>query len=183
MTVSLAKWNLDDYHRMIAAGILAQRRVELLRGEIVEMASEGEPHAYSRNEADEYLTDLLGDRAKVRQDSPITLPNQSEPEPDIAIVQRLGREYRSHHPYPENIFWLIEYADSSLEKDLELKRRIYAEVGILEYWVVNLRTAQLMVFHTPRNGDYTMQQTLTQGTISPVAFPDVVIEIAAILNA
>ena len=55
MTVTTAKWSLDDYHRMIAAGILADRRVELLRGEIVEIAIEGEPHAYSRNEADEYL--------------------------------------------------------------------------------------------------------------------------------
>ncbi|GAB4343506.1 MAG: hypothetical protein OHK0047_36080 [Leptolyngbyaceae cyanobacterium] len=54
----------------------------------------------------------MGDRAKVRQDNPVTLPNDSEPEPDIGIGQRLGREYRSHHPYSENIFWWIEYAES-----------------------------------------------------------------------
>lgn len=182
MTVSTAKWSLEDYHRMIAAGILADRRVELLKGDIVEMAIEGEPHAYSRNEADEYLTGLLGDRAKVRQDSPVTLPNDSEPEPDIAIVQRLGREYRSHHPYPENIFWLIEYAESSLAKDLEIKSKIYAEAGIPEYWVVNLKTMQLIVFRDPQNGEYTSQQTFISGMISPLAFPDVAIEIPAILN-
>ncbi|GAB4343500.1 MAG: Uma2 family endonuclease [Leptolyngbyaceae cyanobacterium] len=180
--MTTAKWSLGDYHRMIAAGILADRRVELLQGDIVEMAIEGESHAYSRNEADEYLTELLGDRAKVRQDSPVTLPNNSEPEPDIAIVQRLGREYRSHHPYPENIFWLIEYAESSLVKDLEVKSKIYAEAGILEYWVVNLKTMQLIVFRDPQNGEYASQQILTSGTISPLAFPDVAIEITAILN-
>jgi len=81
---------------------------------------------------------LLGDRATIRLSKPITLPNHSEPEPDIAIAQRLGREYLQHHPYPENIFWLIEYSDSTLSKDLEIKSKIYAEVGILEYWVVNI---------------------------------------------
>jgi len=182
MTVTTVKWSLDDYHRMIAVGILADRRVELLKGEIVEMAIEGEPHAYSRSEADEYLTEVLGSRAKIRQDSPITLPNDSEPEPDIAIVQRLGREYRSHHPYPENIFWLIEYAESSLEKDLEVKSKVYAEAGIPEYWVVNLKAMQLIVFRDPQNGEYASQQTLISGTINPLAFPDLAIVVEAILN-
>jgi Uma2 family endonuclease len=95
MTVTLVKWTVDEYHRMIAAGILDERRVELLKGEIVEMSPEGEPHAYFSSEAGEYLTRLLGDRAMIRHSKPITLPNNSEPEPDIAIVQRLGRERRS----------------------------------------------------------------------------------------
>lgn len=130
MSVIVAKWTIDEYHRMIDAGILSDRQVELLQGEIVEMSPEGEPHAYCSDEAGEYLTDLLGKHAKIRQAKPITLPNDSEPEPDIAIVQRLGREYREHHPYPENIFWLIEYANSSLEKDLETKSKIYAQAGL-----------------------------------------------------
>lgn len=183
MSLTIAKWTLDDYHHMIAAGILDNRHVELLRGEIVEMVPEGEPHFYSRNEAGEYLMQLLGNRAKVRQDGPITLPNASEPEPDLAIVEPLGREYRSHHPYPENIFWLIEYSDSSLSKDLELKSKIYAEVGIREYWVVNLRKSQLIVFRDPQDGEYNSKMTLTDGTIQPLAFPDVDILVDRIINA
>jgi Uma2 family endonuclease len=136
MSVAIAKWTLDEYHRMIAAGLLDHRQVELLKGEIVEMAPEGEPHAYFSSEAGDYLAQLLGERAMVRQAKPITLPNQSEPEPDLAVVQRLGREYLDHHPYPENIFWLIEYADSSLDKDLQTKSQVYAEVGIPEYGFV-----------------------------------------------
>lgn len=93
MTLVTAKWTIDDYHRMIEAGILDDHRVELLRGEIVEMVPEGETHAYYSDEAGEYLTELLGKRAKVRQAKSITLPNQSEPEPDSAIVERLGSEY------------------------------------------------------------------------------------------
>ncbi|MFB2898507.1 Uma2 family endonuclease [Aerosakkonemataceae cyanobacterium BLCC-F50] len=183
MSVTIAKWTLEEYHRIIQAGILDDRQVELLRGEIVEMAPEGEPHAYSRNEAGEYLTRLMGDRAKVRQDSPITLPNNSEPEPDIAVVRNLGREYREHHPYPENIFWIIEYSQSSLSKDLEIKSKIYAEVNIPEYWVVNLNELQLVVFRDPQNGEYNSKQILTSGTIQPLAFLDIAISIDLILNS
>lgn len=182
MTIIAAKWTIDEYHQMIAAGILDDRRVELLKGEIVEMAPEGEAHAYSSHEADEYLTDLLGKRVTIRQAKPITLPNNSEPEPDVAIVQRLGREYRNHHPYPENIFWLIEYANSSLDKDLETKSKIYAEVGIAEYWVVNLKKLQLVVFREPSKGEYASKLILTTGTIQPLAFPDVSISVDQIIN-
>ncbi len=183
MTLIAAKWTIDEYHQMIAAGILSDRKVELLQGEIVEMPPEGEPHAYCSDEAGEYLAKLLGERAKIRQAKPITLPNDSEPEPDIAIVQRLGRDYREHHPYPENIFWLIEYANSSLEKDLEIKSKIYAEVGIPEYWVVNLKKLHLVVFRELLNGDYAIKFTLTTGEIQPLAFPDISVAVAQIINS
>ncbi len=182
MTCIAAKWTIDEYHRMVAAGILCDRKVELLKGEIIEMPPEREPHAYCSDEAGEYLTKLLAERAKIRHAKPITLPNNSEPEPDIAIVQRLGREYREHHPYPENIFWLIEYANSSLEKDLEIKNKIYAEAGIAEYWVVNLQKSHLVVFREPLDGDYASKSTLTTGTIQPLAFPDTPISIEQIIN-
>lgn len=182
MTITVAKWTIDDYHRMIAAGILDNRRVELLKGEIVEMSPEGEPHAYFSSEAGEYLIRLLGDRAMVRPAKPITLPNDSEPEPDIAIVQRLGREYLEHHPYPENVLWLIEYSDSSLDKDLETKSRIYAEAKIPEYWVVNLKKRQIVVFRDPEDGEYATKSTLTGGTIYPLAFPDLAVSVDLIVS-
>ena len=182
MTVAVAKWTLAEYHRMIETGLLDDKRVELIRGEIVEMAPEGEPHAYSSSESGEYLADLLGKRAKVRYGNPVTLPNQSEPQPDLAIVQRLGREYLEHHPYPENIFWLIEYSDSSLSKDLTLKSKAYAEVNIAEYWVVNLRTQSLIVFRGLQAGEYTSQIAYTEGQITPLAFPDVSIPVSSIIS-
>ena len=78
--------------------------VELVRGEIVEMPPEGEPHAYFVSESGEYLADLLGKRAKVRYGNPITLPNQSEPEPDIAVVQRLGESTLGTIPTQRTFF-------------------------------------------------------------------------------
>jgi Uma2 family endonuclease len=183
MTLTTAKWTVEDYHRMIACGILEGRRVELLNGEIVEMVPEGEYHAYSSDEAGEYLIYLLGDRAKVRQAKPITLPlSNSEPEPDIAIVQRLGRDYREHHPYPENIFWLIEYSNSSLNKDLDIKSKVYAAAGIPEYWIINLRTIELIVLRSPTEEGYQSKTTLTQGEITPLAFPDIAVSFKQLLG-
>lgn len=182
MTMIAAKWTIDEYHQMIEAGILSDRKVELLQGEIVEMPPEGEPHAYCSHEASQYLAQLLGSRATIRQAKPITLPNNSEPEPDIAIVQPLGREYREHHPYPENIFWLIEYANSSLEKDLDKKSKIYAEVGISEYWIVNIKKSHLLVFRNPDDGEYATKFTLTTGEIQPLTFPDLYIAVEQIIN-
>jgi Uma2 family endonuclease len=167
---------------MIAAEILAGRHVELLNGEIVEMAPEGETHAYCSDEAGEYLIYLLGSRAKVRQAKPITLPfSSSEPEPDLAIVQRLGRGYREHHPYPENIFWVVEYSDSSLSKDLEIKTRIYAVAGIPEYWVINLQKMELIVLRSPTDEGYQSKEVMTQGVIHPLAFPDIAVSVQRLI--
>lgn len=182
MVVTIAKWTIDEYHSMIQAGLLDNRQVELLKGEIVEMSPEGEAHAYFSSEAEEYLRKLLGDRVTIRSGKPITLPDNSEPEPDIAIVQKLGREYLSHHPYPENIFWLIEYSNSSLEKDLNIKTKIYAEVGIAEYWVVNLKKRQLIVFREPQETEYASKSTLSTGEVYPLSFPDVAVSVNSIIS-
>jgi Uma2 family endonuclease len=182
MTFTVAKWTIDEYHQMIEAGLLENRRVELLRGEIVEMSPEREAHAYFSRGAGNYLVGLLGERAIISQAKPITLSNDSEPEPDIAIVQPLGREYLEHHPYPENIFWLIEYSNTSLQKDLETKSKIYAEVGIPEYWVVNLKKRQLIIFREPQDGEYASKSTHSVGTVYPLAFPDVAISVDGIIS-
>lgn len=182
MTLTMAKWTVDDYHRMIDAGILDGRPVELLQGEIIEMSPEGESHASASAEAGEYLMRLLGDRAQVRPAKPITLPTvSSEPEPDLAIVERLGREYRRHHPYPENIFWVVEYSNTSLSKDLDEKKRLYAKAGIPEYWVVNLQDMTVVIFRHPANGTYQFEQTLSQGTITPLAFSDIAVSVSHLL--
>ena len=183
MTVTTAKWTIGDYHRMIEVGLLESRHVELLNGEIIEMPPEGEPHAYYRTEAKDYLQEILGNRVKIREAAPITIPTSaSEPEPDIAIAQPLGREYLRHHPYPENIFWLIEFSNTSLGKDLDIKRKAYAAAGILEYWVIDLKKRHLKVFREPLNGDYTSSSTLTTGEICPKAFPDIAISVQRLLD-
>jgi Uma2 family endonuclease len=178
-----ARFTLEQYHQMIEMGWLDDAAVELLNGVIVEMSPEGEPHAYSSHEAAKYLMRVLGDRADVRQAKPITIPDSaSEPEPDIAIIQDLGQEYRQHHPYPDNIFWVIEYSHASLRKDPEPKAKVYAAAGIAEYWVINLRKMELVVMRDPVNGEYRSQLTLTQGLIYPLSFPELAIEVSRLLS-
>lgn len=182
MTLTTAKWTIEEYHRLVETGILDDKRVELLEGIIVDMAPEGMPHAVYCSESIKYLRTLLGDRAEVREAHPITLPNNSEPEPDIAIVRAPIRQYLTHHPYPADIFWLIEYADSTLRKDLNEKKRVYASAGIQEYWVVNLQASELVVFRDLEIDTYRAETILTTGNISPLSFPDIQIDVSKLFT-
>ncbi|MBE9169636.1 Uma2 family endonuclease [Pleurocapsales cyanobacterium LEGE 06147] len=182
MTVTTYKWTIERYHRAIEAGIFDDQPIELLRGDLIVMPPEREPHAYYNTEAADYLRILLGERAKIRDAKPITLPNNSEPAPDVAIVKPLGEVYLQHHPYPEDIFWIIEFSNATLSKDLGEKKEIYAEAGIVEYWVVNLKTPQLQVFRDIKNEQYQTELTLTTGTIAPLAFPDVSVQVERLIG-
>jgi Uma2 family endonuclease len=182
MIVTFDKWSIDRYHQAIDAGIFDGKSVELLRGEIVIMAPEREPHAYYNTETADYLRNLLGEQVKIRDAKPITLPNNSEPKPDIAIVKPLGRTYLEHHPYPDDIFWLIEFSQATIDKDMGKKKTIYAEAGIQEYWLVNLKNLHLKVFRDLTDNKYTEELTLTTGIISSLAFPNIKIEVERLLN-
>jgi Uma2 family endonuclease len=177
MSIVTAKWSLQDYHQMIDTGLLDDRQVELLTGEIIEMSPEGVSHSFHCTETSEYLRQLLGNRAKIKEAHPITLPNNSEPEPDIAIVRMPAALYRDRHPQPEDIFWLIEISDSTLAKDLGMKKDIYAAAGIPEYWVMNLQTSVVVVFRDLTTSGYQSETQFNSGTISPVAFPDLSIDV------
>jgi Uma2 family endonuclease len=177
MTITTAKWTIAEYHQLVETGILDDKRVELLQGIIVNMAPEGMPHAVYCTESVQYLRLLLGNRAAVREAHPITLPNDSEPEPDIAIVRAPNSQYLAHHPYPADIFWLIEYANTTLQKDLNEKKQVYAEAGIQEYWVVNLQTSELIVFQNLEIDTYTSETKLASGSISSLSFPDLQIDV------
>lgn len=182
MTVTTYKWTIDRYHQAIQAGVFDDQPVELLRGELIIMPPEGEPHAYYNREAGDYLRTLLGTRAKVSEAHPITLSDDSEPIPDLAIIKPLGAVYLEHHPYPSDIHWLIEFSNATLTKDLTTKKSAYAASGIQEYWVVNLKEKQLHVFKDLQDGKYTSEDILKTGTISPIAFQDVNIQVNRLMT-
>lgn len=175
-------WYTDLYHQAVKTGIFDEQNIELLEGELIQMSPEGEPHANRISESVRYLIRRLGDKAAVRDGHPVTLSPTSEPEPDIAIVEDLGREYDTHHPYPNNIFLIIEFAYSSLEQDLGQKRLIYAKAGIQEYWVVNLKASQVHLYRQPTEEDYQSSEIMNSGNISPIAFPDISVDISSLLT-
>lgn len=187
---TLIKWSVDDYHRMIEAGILRDRRVELLAGEIVEMSPETPLHYNTTKRGAKYLEALLENKADVRFNGPITL-SDSEPEPDLAIVRLPESIYNNRHPTPQDIFWIIEVAKTSLKKDLELKAKIYATAMIQEYWVLDLFAKQMTVFRYPQNGNYVEKYNMNAGAhppsgspeeIAPLAFPDVSISVERLFS-
>lgn len=174
MAVTLARWTLTDYHDMINAGLFEGRHIELLNGLIVEMPPAGPEQADSSTLLMPQLWRVASGRYQVRAGKPISLPpNASEPEPDIALVR--DQSYRSAHPHPEDIFLVIEFSKTSLGKDTEDKRLVYAEAEIPEYWVVNLRENCVLVYREPSEGNYRLENKIFSGSISPLAFPDVVI--------
>lgn len=180
MTQTRVRWTVEDYHRMIEAGILRDRNVELLSGEIHQMAPEGPPHTYYGGSLADRFREHLAGQALVREARPVTLAD-SEPEPDIAIVRGSWEDYRFRHPMGEEILLLVEISETSLTKDLEVKRGIYAAAGIEDYWIFNLRQPQLIVLRNPHNGDYQSEVRRQEGALSPLAFPDLTLSVDQLL--
>lgn len=179
----LKRWTVEDYHRMIAAGILtAEDRVELLEGQIVEMVPQDPPHASNTSSFANDLVLLFSRKAWIRTQLPITLSPNSEPEPDIAIVRIDANRYRDRHPAPQDVFLLIEIADSTFQRDRNRKAKIYAEAGIPEYWIVDINQQQVIVLSNPQTGIYQREQLFAaDAQIAPIAFPDVSIDLQTML--
>jgi Uma2 family endonuclease len=153
MSVTTAKFTVEDYHKMIDAGVLAERRIELIDGELLEASPEKPLHSGINSRLFEYLYDRFRDRAKVRLNLPITLSN-SEPEPDLVICRLNENEYLDFHPNSNDIYAVIEISNSTLKFDLINKQKIYANDEIVEYWVVDFNNRQIKIFREPVNGEY-----------------------------
>ncbi|CAN1210224.1 Putative restriction endonuclease domain-containing protein [Tumidithrix helvetica PCC 7403] len=174
-------WSIAAYHQMIEAGVLDKDdRVELLEGKIVCMSPQRPFHASSVQRSSKLLFRLLGDRAEIRVQLPVTLGNDSEPEPDIAVVRLDANEYSLRHPEAADIYLLIEVADSTISKDRKQKAGIYAKNQVLEYWILDLKSQQVYIFRQPENGIYREEFVLTRSdSIAMQAFPDVAIALDA----
>ena len=163
MSISAQKqlFSISDYHKMAEVGILKpDARVELIHGEIIKMSPIKSAHAGMVNFLLEYLILTLHRKYTVIGQNPIHIDQFSEPEPDVIIASCREDRYRSAHPTAQDIHLLIEVADSSLEYDRSVKKELYAEAGIPEYWIVNLMDQQLEVFRDPENKQYRIQEVL-----------------------
>ena len=180
MNLTTLKWSLSDWHKLIESGILDDKNVELLEGEIINMAPEGIPHSATNREIDDYLRGLLKNKAYISQAHPITLID-SEPQPDVAILRLPKQKYRTRHPKAQDIYWLIEVSETTLNFDLEKKANIYASNSIAEYWVIDLKNKQVIVHTQPMNNRYQKIEKFKTGKIKPIAFPDLEVDLKQIL--
>lgn len=159
---------IRDYHRMGEAGILHEdSRVELIEGEIIDMAPIGSSHSGTVLHLSTLLTRAAGERAIVSVQSPIVLGEHSEPEPNIALLQPRQDFYKSSHPRSEDVLLVVEVAESSLRYDREIKIPLYFRYGIPEVWLVDLANNQLIMFRRPEGGAY--QELIVPTPLSAVA--------------
>jgi len=162
MTTLLHQWTIEDYHRIIESGVLAESSCELIRGTIVDMPPEGPEHADFCETSARYLERLFGEGWQSRQGKPITLTD-SEPQPDIAIVRE--QSYRTSHPAPEDVRLVVEYSYSTQAQDTGTKRDLYAEAGISDYLVIDLKRLVVIHYSDPVDGQYNAEQTFSTGLI------------------
>ena len=146
------RFTVAQYHRMIATGVFtANDRVELLEGWIVDKMPQHPVHAGTISILLAKLQAKLSKEWIVRVQSPITLED-SEPEPDLAIVSGSEERYLTAHPKPEDIAFVVEVADSSVEHDRIVKARTYARARLPICWIVNLVEQQVEIYTQPRAG-------------------------------
>lgn len=169
-----------EYERLAELGFFGDERVELLHGVMVSRGPQGSRHAWVVQRLTNLLVRALAGRADVRPQLPLAASDDSEPEPDLAVVP-LGTTPDAH---PASALLVIEVADSSLRKDRLIKSRIYAAASVLEYWVVDLEGGELEVYTAPDHGEYRQIARHPRGaTVSARAFCDIAVRVDDVIPA
>ena len=177
------KFTADQYYQMAESGILTQRdRVELIEGEIIQMAAIGKNHAVCVDRLNELFVLAFSSQALIRVQNPVRLSNYSEPEPDFAILRLRQDFYLNGHPQPEDVFAVVEVSDSSIDYDRGVKAPLYASEGIQELWIIDLNVLAVEVYRLPSSQGYQQVQTFQRGeSVAFQAFPNVSFQVEQLL--
>ena len=173
-----------EYHALAEAEILAPyERVQLIAGDIIVMSPVGNLHATCVTLIHEELFALRqSERACVRTQSPLVMPDNSEPEPDAMLLVWREDRYAFRAPRPEDVLLLVEVSDSTLRYDRDVKMSLYAAAGVPEAWLVNLREDWIESNTQPSADGYQVTRRYALGdTIAPQAFPDLAIPVERII--
>jgi Uma2 family endonuclease len=175
---------VDEYHRMGEVGLLApDARVELIEGEIIDMAPIGTDHASVVNRLNRLLVMAVGERGIVQIQGPARLDRYSEPEPDVVVFAPRPDFYRHVRPTLAETLLVIEVSDRTLRHDRDVKVPLYARHGIREVWIVDLQNGELHVHCSPQDGRYVEQATTNDPGITPLsALPGVEVDLSGILE-
>jgi Uma2 family endonuclease len=175
--------NLDEWRRLGEAAIFPpDSRLELIEGEILEMAPIGFNHAGHVMRLINFFAPLVAGKAIVNAQNPLQLGDLSEPEPDFMLLKPNPDFYSLRHPLASDVLLLIEVADSSLAFDQNQKQRLYARYRIPEYWLVNLNDDCLEVYRRPRGELYEEKTTLRAGdSVVLSQLPGITVQLSDIL--
>ena len=159
------RFSVEDFHRMAEAGILSEDdRVELVRGEVVELSPFGKRHAYVLNTLVDLLS-ALRDQGVLSVQNPLVLFPDTEVYPDLALLQPPRTRYRDRLPEAKDALLVVEVADTSLDHDLEVKLPLYAKASVPEVWVVDLVRDRVHVFRKPQGEAYQEARVLEDGEL------------------
>ncbi len=180
--IEMRRWTRAEYDRMIAAGMFAPgEHVELVEGEILRMTPQGSAHATAVQLVHDALRLAFGPDFSVRQQLPVALAPDSEPEPDLAVVP--GKPQKYWHAHPSTALLIVEISDATLEHDRGRKGQLYARAGIQEYWIVNLIDRCVEVYREPCQGCYrSRRQFVPSESLAPLAAQDARIPVADLFN-
>ncbi len=171
-------FTVDEYHRMAETGILTENdRVELINGEIIAMSPINSPHAGHVKRINAFFTRLFGAKVVISVQDPLAIGNISEPEPDVMLLKPRDDFYANAHPQPNDVYLLIEVADSSLKLDRKVKLPLYASAGVPEVWIINLADQQVEIYRAATKGQYQSKE-VAQGK-QKVTVPHFLITITA----
>jgi Uma2 family endonuclease len=182
------RWTRAEYDQLIEAGFFQpEDRIELIGGDLMVAEPKGGPHVTAVGLTADALRAALSPGWTVREQAPIALDDESEPEPDVAVVPGVRRDYTSEHPARSVL--VIEVAESSLAFDREHKGSLYARAGLADYWIVNLLDRVLEVYREPVAAPtmpfgwrYGQLQVLeASASVSPLAAPSARIAVADLL--
>ncbi len=176
--------SVADYYRMGEAGVFApDARVELIEGEVIDMAPIGTRHGSAVKRLLALLTSALGSRVIVAVQDPLRLSDLSEPEPDLMLLKPRDDFYADAHPGAADVLLLIEVADTSARYDREIKLPLYARHGVPEVWIVDLEARLLRLYRGPAGDVYRESSTTAlPGLTAIAALPGVEIDLAQILG-
>lgn len=186
MTVQIQRrqFTVDDYYRMLAAGILNEDdRVELIDGEIRQMSPVDAVHAAHVKRLNQMLSIKLGSHFVIGVQDPIRLNEFNEPEPDLSVLRWHDDFYEQDHPRPSDVFLLIEVANTSLLYDRTEKLPRYAAAAIPEVWLVNIAQRAVEQYAEPENGRYTLYRVVNRGeTLAATQIPELEIPVERIFG-
>jgi Uma2 family endonuclease len=175
---------VDEYHRMAEVGLLApDARVELIEGEIIDMAPIGSRHGGVVKRLLKCFSEAIGDRAILSVQDPLHLGPDSEPQPDVMLLAPRADFYTARHPTPADVLLLVEVADSSGAYDHEVKAPLYAHSGVRELWIVDLPRLELLIHRRPVAGSYAEIEILASpGRRTIEALPGITFDLTGLFD-
>lgn len=181
MSPATLKLTLAEYEHMAEKGAFAwlrDRRIELIRGEIREMMAPNPPHSLVVTNLTRWsYENVAPEEAVIRVQEPLGIPElDSAPQPDIAWVRR--RDYSKRHPRSGDVLLIIEVSDETYDYDTGEKLDLYAQCGIKDYWVVNVKKYQIEVFRKPRRGAFAATEVIDyESAVTPLVYPKIELEV------